>query len=89
MQRIKMDPYLTALTKMNLTWIKDLNVRSENVKLLEKHREKAGGSNRESQLQSKLAEKQLDWIFKNVNVRQDQKKAGELLLWITLKRPDN
>jgi len=34
-KRMKRDPYLTPLTKINLTWIKDLNLRPASIRLLE------------------------------------------------------
>jgi hypothetical protein len=35
-----LDPYFTALSKINFQWIKDLSLRSEAVQLLEENREK-------------------------------------------------
>lgn len=39
-ERKKLDLYLTALTKMNLKWIKDFNLSPETVKLLGKNKGK-------------------------------------------------
>ena len=39
-KRIKLDPYLTAYTKFNSKWIKDLNLKERNYKI---HRRKHWG----------------------------------------------
>ena len=40
-RKMKLNPYLTPLTKSNWRWIKDLSIQLEIVKLLEENREQA------------------------------------------------
>ena len=36
-KRVKLDSHITSLKKLNLNWIKDLNVRSKAIKVLDEN----------------------------------------------------
>ena len=63
MQRMKLEPYLTQLLKINSKWIKDLNVRLETIKLLEQ------------KLKKNLLDNSLDYDFLDMTKAQATKAA--------------
>lgn len=56
---MKFDPYLSPYTKVSTKWIKDLNVKSETLKLMEKW----GGH---TQQDKGIEEDFLNWLVFNI-----------------------
>ena len=80
---MKLDHFLTPYTKINPKWMKDLNVRQENIKILEENTGSnhfdLGSSNflLDTSLETRETKAKMDWDFikiKNFCTAKEQSK---------------
>ena len=73
-----MDPYITSVTKINLKWNKDSNVRPETLKFLEESKE-------EKLLDGGLAI--IFWILYQKHKQQKEKSTSDTIFIETTSNP--